>query len=78
MQKLGASNILEAIEYVDKALYVVPVNNAKVAEVEALKEVAIAQYTVLHGVARAACQLKHGWYLCKDAPKRTLKVVVPL
>ena len=44
------------------------IDNAEVAEVEALEEVAIAQYAMLDGISRAACELQYGWHLGEYPP----------
>ena len=69
MQQLWTFDILETLEYVDKLLDVVTIDNAKVAEVETLEEVAVAQYAMLHGIAHAACHLQHWGYLGEYPPQ---------
>ena len=55
VHQLGASNILEALQSADKLLEVVAIHNAKVAEVETLKKVAVVEYAMLYGIACLSC-----------------------
>ena len=76
MQQLGTIDILQRTQRADKLHHIVAIDDAEVAEVEALEEIAVLQKTLLHTVASLTCKTQQRWHDTQHSPQRALEAVV--
>ena len=68
MQQLGFVNILQCAKHTHQLLHIVAIQLTEVSEIQALKEVAILQQTLLDGVTCLLTETQHRRHMRQDTP----------